>query len=83
MLCRRPADAIRTSSRAAVPLCACLDLLGLRQFLHQQRIFSATALERWLNDHPERHDELLAQLRITEANQIALRLLGIAEQEPG
>ncbi len=73
---RRYQDIFEDSSTA---LCV-LDLLGLRQFLHQQRIFSATALERWLNDHPERHDELLAQLHITEANQIALRLLGIAEQ---
>src|SRR5690606_23919675 len=39
------------------------------------------ALTEWVRNHPERHMELLQRLRVTEANHVALRLLGVANPE--
>ncbi|WP_442964790.1 EAL domain-containing protein [Pseudomonas sp. GOM7] len=58
-----------------VALCV-LDLSELRSFLLQQRIRDSAGLQRWLAANPEHHAQLLQNLHITEANQVALNLLG-------
>ncbi|WP_159970676.1 GGDEF and EAL domain-containing protein [Pseudomonas sp. 8Z] len=58
-----------------VALCV-LDLSGLHTFLQQQRVRDAVGLQRWLQADPQHHAQLLQQLHITEANQVALNLLG-------
>ncbi|MDP3976958.1 MAG: EAL domain-containing protein [Pseudomonas sp.] len=54
-----------------------LDLATLPDHLHQQQIHDGASLRRWLLAHPQRHGELLQQIRLTETNQVALRLLGV------
>ncbi|WP_095598054.1 EAL domain-containing protein [Pseudomonas sp. PIC25] len=63
-----------------IALCV-LDLAGLRRFLLQQDLRGSEALADWLAAHPQRHQELLQHLRFTEANQVALRLLGVSTTE--
>ena len=63
-----------------VALCV-LDLSELRSFLLQQRVRDSAGLQRWLQADPEHHEQLRQQLHITEANQVALNLLGASSTE--
>ena len=59
-----------------IALCV-LDLAGLPPFLRNQGIVDAESLQAWIQANPQRHAELVAQMRITEANQVALQLVGV------
>ena len=59
-----------------VALCV-LDLSGVRSLLLQHKLRDAAGLQRWLQADAEHHELLVEQLRITEANQVALNLLGV------
>lgn len=74
---RRYQDIFEGSGTA---LCV-LNLQPLRQFLLQEHLHSRETLQHWLDAHPQRHAELLGQLQVTEANQMALRLLGISHPD--
>jgi len=63
-----------------VALCV-LDLSGLRSLLLQNKLRDAAGLQRWLKADTQHHTLLLDQLRITEANQVALNLLGVKSIE--
>ncbi len=65
---------------SGIALCV-LDLAGLRHYLVQQGLHDHDSLSQWLKANPQRHPELLQQLRITESNQVALRLLGVSSSE--
>lgn len=54
-----------------------LDLADLRTYLHVQGLEDVDSFDHWLELHPQLHSELLQHLRITEANQVALQLLGV------
>ncbi len=58
-----------------------LDLAALPEYLQQQQIHDGASLRCWLLAQPQRHAELLQLLRFTEANQVALRLLGVDSVE--
>ena len=63
-----------------VALCV-LDLSGVRSLLLQHKLRDAAGLQRWLQADAEHHELLVEQLRITEANQVALNLLGVKTTE--
>lgn len=63
-----------------VALCV-LDLSGLRCLLLQHKLRDAAGLQRWLQADAEHQQLLVEQLRITEANQVALNLLGVKSTE--
>ncbi|XDY96632.1 EAL domain-containing protein [Pseudomonas benzenivorans] len=60
-----------------------LDLYELRLYLQQLHLHDRASLDRWLQAHPQRHGELLQRMRLTETNQVALRLLGVSCAEQG
>lgn len=63
-----------------VDMALCLvDLVDIKQALMREGIFNAEQLDRWLLDNPQRHAELLKTIRILEANQVALELLGLPD----
>lgn len=53
------------------------DLSGLKSFIMRQGLHDQQALDKWLVDHPQQHRELLATIRLLEANQVALQLLQV------
>jgi diguanylate cyclase (GGDEF)-like protein/PAS domain S-box-containing protein len=57
-----------------VALCV-LDLSGLPDYLRHLQLHSSDDLKARLNNHPDQVNGLLHQLRITEVNQVAARLL--------
>ncbi|MBT8769027.1 bifunctional diguanylate cyclase/phosphodiesterase [Metapseudomonas boanensis] len=61
---------------SGVALCV-LDLAELRTHLLQLGLRDAPSLAAWLTANPLQHLQLQRQLRITEVNQVALRLLGV------
>ena len=63
-----------------VALCV-LDLSGLRSLLLQHKLRDAAGLQRWLQADATHQERLIEQLRITEANQVALNLLGVKSTE--
>ncbi|WP_263140964.1 EAL domain-containing protein [Pseudomonas sp. RIT-PI-AD] len=63
---------------SGVALCV-LDLVPLHDHLMHLGLRNADDLAEWLGKHPQRHGELLRRLRMTEANQVALRLLEVSE----
>lgn len=63
-----------------VALCV-LDLSGVRSLLLQHKLRDAAGLQRWLRADAEHQELLIEQLRITEANQVALNLLGVKSTE--
>lgn len=65
---------------SGVALCV-LDLTALRSHLKATGVGNAEELVAWLKANPSRHPELLQRLRLTEANQVALRLLDV--ENPG
>ncbi|MDO9625800.1 MAG: EAL domain-containing protein [Pseudomonas sp.] len=58
-----------------------LDLAALPDYLQQQHIHDNASLKHWLLAHPQRHAQLLQLMRLTETNQVALRLLGVDSTE--
>ncbi len=58
-----------------------LDLADLHAYLEQQQIRDVPGLQRWLTADPLRHQALCQRLRLTETNQVALRLLGVDSTE--
>jgi len=63
-----------------VALCV-LDLSGLRAFFDKAQLQTHEQLQQWLQDSPEQRQQLLKELRITEVNQVAVRLLNVASCE--
>ncbi|WP_026078016.1 bifunctional diguanylate cyclase/phosphodiesterase [Pseudomonas sp. PAMC 26793] len=63
-----------------VALCV-LDLSGLRAFFDKTHLQTCEQLQQWLQDNPEQRQQLLKELRITEVNQVAVRLLNVASCE--
>tara|TARA_R110000764_G_scaffold110472_1_gene196939 strand:+ start:6984 stop:10853 length:3870 start_codon:yes stop_codon:yes gene_type:complete len=54
------------------------DLSELKSFIMRHGIHDQQALDQWLADYPDRHRELLAAIRLLEANQVALDLLQVS-----
>ncbi|WP_041770132.1 EAL domain-containing protein [Metapseudomonas resinovorans] len=63
-----------------IALCV-LDLAELRKHLIQQGMRDRASLAAWLRANPQRHPELLKLLRITEINQVGMRLLEVNSNE--
>ena len=63
-----------------VALCV-LDLSGLYTFFDKASVHTREQLHAWLRDHPEERRQLLKELRITEVNQVAVRLLNVTSCE--
>jgi PAS domain-containing protein len=63
-----------------VALCV-LDLMGLNAFFDKTRLETREQLHAWLQDHPNERQQLLKELRITEVNQVAVRLLNVGSCE--
>jgi diguanylate cyclase (GGDEF)-like protein/PAS domain S-box-containing protein len=63
-----------------VALCV-LDLSGLRAFIDKTQLQTREQLQQLLQDNPEQRRQLLKELRITEVNQVAVRLLNVASCE--
>ena len=63
-----------------VALCV-LDLSGLRGFFDKAQLHTREQLQEWLHNSPEQRQQLLKELRITEVNQVAVRLLNVASCE--
>jgi len=63
-----------------VALCV-LDLSGLRGFFDKAQLHTREQLQDWLHNSPEQRQQLLKELRITEVNQVAVRLLNVASCE--
>ncbi|NVZ53475.1 EAL domain-containing protein [Pseudomonas sp. B6002] len=63
-----------------VALCV-LDLSGLNAFFDKAQLHSREQLHDWLQDNPAERQQLLKELRITEVNQVAVRLLNVASCE--
>ncbi|CDF86142.1 motility regulator [Pseudomonas knackmussii B13] len=61
-----------------VALCV-LDLSGLRRYLDERALRTPEELDAWLAQSEERWPQLLRQIRITEINDIAKRLLGVQD----
>ncbi|MBD8193242.1 EAL domain-containing protein [Pseudomonas fluorescens] len=59
-----------------VALCV-LDLSGLNAFFARTHVQTREQLHAWLQHKPEESRQLLAELRITEINQVAVRLLNV------
>lgn len=63
-----------------VALCV-LDLSGLNAFFDKAQLHSREQLHDWLQDNPAERQQLLKELRITEVNQVAVRLLNVGSCE--
>ncbi|QQZ41357.1 EAL domain-containing protein [Pseudomonas sp. SK3(2021)] len=59
-----------------VALCV-LDISGLPAFLDKAQLHDSEQLKAWLESNPQQRQLLLEELRITEVNQVALRLLSV------
>ncbi|KRP49310.1 bifunctional diguanylate cyclase/phosphodiesterase [Pseudomonas poae] len=60
-----------------VALCV-LDLSSLKAFFDKAQLRTGEQLRAWLQDNPEARRQLLKGLRITEVNQVAVRLLNVS-----
>ena len=58
-----------------------VDLVGLKQMLLREGIFNVEQLDAWLDANPQRHTQLLDEVRVLEANQVALDLLHLPSIE--
>ncbi|MFC5697903.1 EAL domain-containing protein [Pseudomonas sp. GCM10022186] len=65
---------------SGIALCV-LDLAELRKYLIQEGARDKESLSAWIRANPHRHPELLRLLRITEVNQVAMRLLDVGSSE--
>ncbi|WP_421556426.1 sensor domain-containing protein [Pseudomonas kitaguniensis] len=63
-----------------VALCV-LDLSGLKGFFDKTKLHTREQLQAWLHNNAEQRQQLLKELRITEVNQVAVRLLGVGSCE--
>ncbi|WP_339529009.1 bifunctional diguanylate cyclase/phosphodiesterase [Pseudomonas mucidolens] len=63
-----------------VALCV-LDLSGLPGLFEKAGLNSREQLQEWLQNSPGQRQQLLKELRITEVNQVAVRLLNVASCE--
>ncbi|QXI29341.1 bifunctional diguanylate cyclase/phosphodiesterase [Pseudomonas vanderleydeniana] len=63
-----------------VALCV-LDLSGLPGFLENHQLNDSDSLKKWVAHDPQHRRLLLEQLRITEINLVALRLLNVDSRE--
>jgi len=63
-----------------VALCV-LDISGLPAFLDKAQLHNSEQLRQWLENNPEQRRQLLQELRVTEVNQLALRLLNLKSCE--
>lgn len=63
-----------------VALCV-LDLSGLNAFFDKTRLETREQLHAWLQGNPDERQQLLKELRITEVNQVAVRLLNVGSCE--
>lgn len=63
-----------------VALCV-LDLSGLNTFFDKARLQTREQLRDWLQGNREQRQQLLRELRITEVNQVAVRLLNVSSCE--
>ena len=59
-----------------VALCV-LDIAGLPGTLDKLHLHSSEQLKHWLEGSPQQRLQLLQELRVTEVNQVALRLLNV------
>ncbi|KAA5837734.1 EAL domain-containing protein [Pseudomonas chlororaphis] len=59
-----------------VALCV-LDISGLPAFLDKAQLHDSEQLKAWLEHSPQQRQLLLEELRVTEVNQVALRLLNV------
>ncbi|AZD04593.1 EAL and GGDEF domain-containing protein [Pseudomonas chlororaphis] len=59
-----------------VALCV-LDISGLPAFLDKAQLHDSEQLKAWLEHNPQQRHLLLEELRVTEVNQVALRLLNV------
>ncbi|AIC22464.1 Sensory box/GGDEF domain/EAL domain protein [Pseudomonas chlororaphis subsp. aurantiaca] len=59
-----------------VALCV-LDISGLPAFLDKAQLHDSEQLKAWLEHNPQQRQLLLEELRVTEVNQVALRLLNV------
>lgn len=63
-----------------VALCV-LDLSGLNTFFDKAQLHTREQLHDWLQNNATERQQLLKELRITEVNQVAVRLLNVASCE--
>ncbi|TXR40986.1 EAL domain-containing protein [Ectopseudomonas mendocina] len=63
-----------------VALCV-LDLSGMRSLLLQHKLRDEAGLQRWLRADSAHQEQLIEHLHLTEANQVALNLLGVKSTE--
>ena len=63
-----------------VALCV-LDLSGLKAFFDKTQVHSREQLHAWLQANPAERQQLLKELRVTEVNQVAVRLLNVGSCE--
>ena len=63
-----------------VALCV-LDLSELNAFFDKAKIHTSEQLHEWLQGNPEARRQLLRELRVTEVNQVAVRLLNVSSCE--
>lgn len=63
-----------------VALCV-LDLSGLKTFFDKTNLHTREQLQAWLHTHVEERQQLLKELRVTEVNQVAVRLLNVSSCE--
>ena len=63
-----------------VALCV-LDLSGLNTFFERAHLRSREQLNAWRHANPDDYRQLLDELRITEVNQVAVRLLNVGSCE--
>jgi len=61
----------------SVGMCLCqLDLSGLQRFFSTLGLNSKEALDNWLLSHPDAHGKMLRHIRVLDANQNSLDLMG-------
>lgn len=58
-----------------IALCQ-FDMAPLRDWLAREGIHNQTVLDAWLEAHPQRHQEIFRNVRVVDANQVALDLTG-------
>lgn len=58
-----------------------LDLSGLRGWLLREGIYNQASLDAWLDANPQRHLEIFGNLKVVDANQVALDLTGQSSVE--
>ncbi|WP_150303124.1 sensor domain-containing protein [Pseudomonas saliphila] len=74
---RRYRDIVQSVDMALVQV----DLTGVLRFVEQEQLTSPRALDTWLKNNPQRHNELLEQVRIVDTNQNMLDLLELESVE--